>query len=85
MAPRGKRVSASEVGQYAYCARAWWLGTVEGITPVDPYLLTQGARQHERHGWRVALARVVRRLALGLLAAAALGLLGWGIHALSER
>ena len=24
---------ASEVGTYAYCAHAWWLGAVEGVRP----------------------------------------------------
>ncbi len=85
MAPRGKRVSASEVGQYAYCARSWWLGTVEGVAPIDLELVAQGTRRHERHGWRVALARGIRQLALWLLAVAALGLLTWGIYALSRR
>ena len=76
-------MSASEIGRYTYCARAWWLGTVEKVTPVDVHLLTGGARQHERHGWRVSLARGLQRLALWLLAAAVLGLLAWGIHALA--
>jgi hypothetical protein len=56
---------------------------VEKVTPVDVYLLTQGTRQHERHGWRVTLARGLRQFALWLLAAAVLGLLAWGIYALA--
>jgi hypothetical protein len=82
---RNKRVTASEVGQYAYCARSWWLSAVDGVAPVDPQLLAQGVRRHERHGWRVAMARVAHRLALWLLGGAALGLLGWGLYVLSRR
>jgi hypothetical protein len=78
-------VSASQIGQYAYCARSWWLSTVDGTAPIDPRLVAQGTRRHERHGWRVALARAVHRLALWLLAAAALAFLSWGLYVLARR
>jgi hypothetical protein len=77
MSPRGKRVSASQVGQYAYCAHAWWLAVVEKREPSDLDALESGTRAHERHGWQVSLARGFRRLALWMLAVAVLALLAW--------
>jgi hypothetical protein len=82
MAPRTRRVTASQVGQYAFCARAWWLGTVEKREPAHHARLDAGQEMHERHGWNVALARVTRRLALLLTVSAALGLVVWALFAL---
>ena len=78
MAPRGRRVTASQVGQYAYCARAWWLNAIEGVAPTDLGAFSAGTAAHERHGWRVSLSRGLGRLALILLGLALLALLVWG-------
>jgi hypothetical protein len=43
-------VRASEVGLYAYCARAWWLGQVEGYRPVNQAALEAGKAAHQAHG-----------------------------------
>ena len=82
MPPRSRRVSASQVGQYAYCARAWWLAVIEKRAPENPAFLDAGTRAHERHGWEIALARGTSRLALVLLGIAALGLTIWALSAL---
>ncbi len=79
MSPRGKRVTASEIGQYAFCARAWWLRSVDKIEPINSAALERGTAAHERHGWQVALARRVRQLALTLLGLAALSMAVWGV------
>jgi hypothetical protein len=85
MSRRAKRLSASQVGQYAFCARAWWLGSVERKTPVDYGALEGGVRVHERHGWQVSLAQAVRRLALWLFLGGGLLLLVWGASTLLAR
>jgi len=79
MSPRTRRVTASEIGQYAYCARAWWLSTVKKLEPVNVEMLTRGQSVHERHGWQVILARGLNKLALAFLAGGALALLVWGV------
>jgi hypothetical protein len=79
MAPRTRRVTASQVGQYAFCARAWWLGSVEKREPAHQARLEAGLATHERHGWGVTLARLGKRLALILVGAAALALAAWAI------
>ena len=78
MSPRGKRITASQVGQYAYCARAWWLSTVEGHEPADLEALSVGTAAHERHGWQVSVARGSSKLALILLGIALVALAIWG-------
>jgi CRISPR/Cas system-associated exonuclease Cas4 (RecB family) len=81
VSPRGRRVTASQVGQYAFCARAWWLGVVEGLEPTNPEALAEGTAAHERHGWRVSVARGFSQIAFLLLGAAlfalAIGVIRW--------
>ncbi len=62
-------IRASEIGQYAYCARAWWLSSVVGAPSANSAELGRGAAMHRRHGQRVWLSR-----ALVIAAAALAGL-----------
>ena len=70
-------IRASEIGQYVFCAQAWWLREIERNTPADLGEFARGTRAHERHGWRVALSRTFRRVAILLLVAAAVALIAW--------
>jgi hypothetical protein len=79
MPPKGRRISASQVGQYVYCSHAWWLAEVEKCQPVDLDAIRSGTRAHERHGWQVSLARGFHKLALLVLASAVIALLAWGV------
>lgn len=63
-------IRASEVGEYVYCARSWWLHQVQGIASHNVAALNAGQDAHDRHGRQVARYQGQRRLAL------ALGLLG---------
>lgn len=49
-------ISASEVGRYVYCARAWWLRRVAGHEPTNIEALERGSRSHDDHGRLVATA-----------------------------
>ncbi len=72
---------ASEVAEFVYCQRAWWLHQVQGHAPQNLARLEQGTRAHEAYGRQVRGAAWVRRLAWGvaLLAGGLLlaALLGW--------
>ncbi|MCS6844808.1 MAG: hypothetical protein NZ528_10905 [Caldilineales bacterium] len=78
-------IRASEVGEYAYCARAWWLRRVQGVPSTNVEALQAGRQAHSRHGRRVAAAQRQQRWAWLLAAAAmllaltatALALGGW--------
>ena len=67
-------IRASEVGEYVFCHRAWWLRRIEGLAPANRARLEAGTARHSRHGLRVAASRGL--LVAGLLALAA-GLAGW--------
>jgi len=67
---------ASEVGQYAYCARAWWLGYVRGVRPSNVRELQAGQSEHRHHGRQVLAYHRLRRAGYALaLAALLLGVL----------
>ncbi|MFN8473074.1 MAG: hypothetical protein U0822_12875 [Anaerolineae bacterium] len=59
-------IRASEIGQYSYCARGWWLNVVQG-RPIERTRLAAGTEAHARHGQRVRSAVWQGRLALALL------------------
>ena len=77
--PANKRITASQVGQYAYCARAWWLGSVEGYPSENVASLADGRQAHSRHGWQVSLAVALRWAAWASFGLAILALSIWAL------
>jgi hypothetical protein len=77
-------VSASEIGTYEYCARAYWLERVQGVERLDgaESRLVAGTAQHRAHGRRVAWQRWMLRSALVFLGCGAVLLL---VHAAADR
>ena len=79
---RKELVRASGMGEYVYCARAWWLRR-EGVVPTrGGEARAAGTRWHESHGRSVERARRLRLVAavclyLALALAAALLLFFW--------
>lgn len=68
MKGEGNRViRASEVGFYVYCARAWWLGRVQGYRPLNQAALEAGEAAHQAHGRAVVGYHRLRRAAYALL------------------
>jgi hypothetical protein len=63
-------IRASEVGQYAYCARAWWLGRALGYRSHNVEEMTAGAEEHDSHGRQVVGYHRWQRLAYLLLSLA---------------
>jgi CRISPR/Cas system-associated exonuclease Cas4 (RecB family) len=68
-------IRASEIGEYVFCARAWWLRRVAGLEPAGRPRRSQGIRRHRRHGHLVAASGILRVLAIILLLLAFLALL----------
>ncbi len=68
-------IRASEISQYVYCNRAWWLRRVHGIRPGNEPLLAAGSAFHARHARSLGTSRLFRQVAIGLLLTAALILL----------
>lgn len=74
-------IRASEVGQYAFCARAWWLGAVEGRPSTHGPEMAAGEAAHRRHGRQVRSAVLLSRIAyLLLILAAVAALVYWLAH-----
>lgn len=65
-------IRASEVGQYAYCARAWWLGDVLGYQSAHVQEMAVGQVAHREHGRVVVRYHRVQRLAYACLVMAGL-------------
>jgi CRISPR/Cas system-associated exonuclease Cas4 (RecB family) len=49
-------IRASEVGEYVYCARAWWLRRVAGEEPAGAERREAGTALHAAHGRAVTLS-----------------------------
>jgi hypothetical protein len=71
----GRTIRASEIGEYVYCHRAWWLRHVEGHASANTRQMEAGSAAHARHGWGVRLGGALRGLAALLLIAALLAAL----------
>jgi hypothetical protein len=70
-------IRASEIAQYVYCARAWWLGRVLGYRSANLAAMRAGTARHRAHGRLVQGYLILHRLAVALLVLAALLLLAW--------
>lgn len=70
-------IRASEIGEYIYCHRAWWLGRVQGEASVNVREMEAGSGAHTRHGQGVAASGCLLRAAYLLFAVAAVMALFW--------
>ena len=68
-------IRASEIGQYPFCARAWWLGNVKNVPSTNTRELAAGEAAHRRHGLTVWASRALVILAVVLVVLALIGLL----------
>jgi hypothetical protein len=81
---RWRVIRASEIGQYAYCARAWWLGSVEGLPSGHRREMEAGEATHLRHGQGVRRSLGLARVAyVVLLLAVVIGVV-WLISGLAS-
>jgi hypothetical protein len=64
--PRLAPIRASEVGEFVFCARAWWLRRVLGLEPAGHERRELGTGLHRRHGRTVAASNALLLLGLAL-------------------
>jgi hypothetical protein len=62
-----KWIRASEISNYVYCRRAWWLQRMEGYASQNVRELQTGSRYHRQHGNTWLRSLWGRRLAYLLL------------------
>jgi CRISPR/Cas system-associated exonuclease Cas4 (RecB family) len=60
-------IKASEIGEYLYCRRAWWLRRELGVSSQNIREIEAGQQYHEAHGRLVSRARYGRQVAAALL------------------
>jgi hypothetical protein len=60
-------IRASEIGQYDFCAKAWWLGSIEGVQPSNVRELQAGTTAHAEHGRQVWRAAQMQMMAIGIV------------------
>jgi len=65
-------IRASEIGEYLYCRRAWWLRHVQGLESANEGVMAEGTEAHAGHGRLVGAAAALRALALLVFVAALL-------------
>lgn len=56
-------IRASEIGDYVYCRRAWWLRRVRGVAAINTPQLEAGTRHHVAHNRLVERSLLARRVA----------------------
>ncbi len=45
-----KWIRASDINQYVFCSRSWWLQRDQNVLPADVRQLERGAQHHRHHG-----------------------------------
>jgi CRISPR/Cas system-associated exonuclease Cas4 (RecB family) len=60
-------IRASELSDYLYCRRSWWLKRVRGHASKNVRELQSGTRYHEKHGRFLQRSIWAKRLAYALL------------------
>lgn len=65
-----KIIRASEIGEYVFCHRAWWLHQIQGVTSANRELMNAGTLNHQAHGRAVIRSNVFQRAAIIFLAVA---------------
>lgn len=60
-------IRASEIGEYVYCRRAWWLKRVKNLQTSNVRQLKVGKNYHHQHGVQVRRFIWLRRLAYAMI------------------
>ncbi|MGH2537942.1 MAG: hypothetical protein ACRDHL_11150 [Candidatus Promineifilaceae bacterium] len=73
-------IQASEIAEYVYCRRAWWLHRRAGHRPRNFRQLAAGAAYHRGHAGAVRGANLAQRVTLLLLFCAMAAFAFWLIQ-----
>ena len=68
---------ASEIGEYVFCRRAWWLHRVQGLESANHDKMLSGVALHFAHGQGLERADRLHKMGLALLAVAILLILAF--------
>jgi len=65
--PNDSIIRASEIGEYVFCHRAWWLHRVRGVESAHRAQMEVGIARHAQHGRAARRAETLTRAAIVLL------------------
>lgn len=74
-------IRATEISEYVYCRRAWWLRRVAGHASQNVREMAVGTAYHQAHGSRTRWAGYLRQAALLLLFLAIAAFIFWLVQA----
>ena len=57
-------IRASEIGEYVFCHRAWWLHQIQGVESANRELMRAGVVKHQAHGQAVIRSNALQRAAI---------------------
>ncbi|WP_420644179.1 hypothetical protein [Candidatus Leptofilum sp.] len=60
-------IRASEIGDYLYCRRSWWLKRSRGVASQNVREIAHGEQHHRQHGQQVQQSIWLRRAAYALI------------------
>ena len=67
-------ITASEIGEYVFCKRGWWL-RVNGYLEKNDAMVA-GTAQHDKIAWSVIAKKKIKRFAIILIISSAVLLVG---------
>lgn len=73
--PKVPIIRASELAQFSFCQRAWWLAVAQGYPPKNQGTLSHGVSAHNRHFQHVQTAQRWHKASVFLLGGGGLLLL----------
>jgi hypothetical protein len=62
-----KWIRSSEIAEYIYCRRAWWLRHTRGWESANVRQLRAGSQHHQKHGNQARQVPILRGLAYTML------------------
>ncbi|QLQ05034.1 MAG: hypothetical protein HZY76_02270 [Anaerolineae bacterium] len=65
-------IRASDIGQYLFCHRAWWLARIQQVPSSNLAEMAAGSAAHTRHGRQMKSAQRLQQIGVGLMIVAAL-------------
>ncbi len=65
-------IRASDIGQYLFCHRAWWLARIQQVPSTNLAEMAAGSAAHAQHGQQMKSTQRLQHIGLILIIVAAL-------------
>ena len=65
-------IRASDIGQYVFCQRAWWLARIQQVPSSNLAEMAAGTATHAQHGQHTKTTQRLQQIGVALIVIAAL-------------